>query len=472
MIRFIQKETFFADFSPLIHLKIEALFNSMQIIADLHVHTKYSRATSKDLDLFGLHQAAQVKGIDLIAAGDFTFPDYFKELESSLTESAEHPGLYQLKNNLADSQDKNICPQKAKNVFFILTQEISCIYTKNNIGRRIHILIFAPNLATVKKIGKKLSTIGNLKSDGRPILGLDAKKLAAIVLEIDQNCLIVPAHIWTPWFSLFGSKSGFNSLAECFDDYSQYIYAIETGLSSDPAMNWRLSALDNLSIISCGDAHSGAKIAREAVVFELAKLSYKNIYQAIRNSAQINFSRPPKNYIKKTLEFYPEEGKYHWDGHRLCQFRSSPQESKKRQNICPICRRPLTVGVMARVEKLADRTAKEAGRASKNRPPFISLIPLAEIIAEICQQGVNTKKVKEAYNQIITQAGSELAVLMDLPLENLQKITESEIIVESIKRMRAGQIISDPGYDGVYGKIMLFTDKEKKNFNSKNLSLF
>lgn len=441
----------------------------MQIIADLHVHTKYSRATSPALDLFGLKQAAQIKGLDLIATGDFTYPDYFKELETSLIESAKHPGLYQLKHNLDNGQNQS---PSAKPVFFILSQEISCIYTKNNIGRRIHILILAPSLRAVKKIIAKLSAIGNLKSDGRPILGLDAKELARIVLEIDQNCLIIPAHIWTPWFSLFGSKSGFNSLSECFDDYNQYIYAVETGLSSDPAMNWRLSALDNLSIISSGDAHSGAKVAREAVVFEMADLSYQNIYQAVRNSAQINFNRPPKNYIKETLEFYPAEGKYHWDGHRLCQFRCSPQETKKQQNLCPICRKPLTVGVLSRVEELADRAASQVRQTAKSRPSFKSLIPLIEIIAEVFQQGVNTQKVKQAYSQLIVRADSELAVLLNLSGLELAKITYPEI-AEGVKRMRAGQIISQPGYDGVYGKINLFTDEEKKNFNSgKKLSLF
>lgn len=303
----------------------------MKIITDFHIHSKYARATSPNMNLENLSVWAEKKGIQVISTGDFTHPVWFKELKEKL-EPAEQ-GLYKLKG--AESPTR-----------FILTTELSCIYTKKGKGRRVHLLLFAPSLETVEKINTQLGWIGNLKSDGRPMLGIDAKEVVKITLAASPECLVVPAHIWTPWYSVFGSKSGFDSLEECFDEYTKYIYAIETGLSSDPAMNWRLSALDNITLISNSDAHSPPKIGREANVFNV-EMSYGAISEAIK-------TKDPAKFLY-TIEFFPEEGKYHYDGHRLCKVSLPPEKSKKLNNICPACGKPLTIGVLNRVEELADR---------------------------------------------------------------------------------------------------------------------
>ncbi|MBI2450225.1 MAG: DNA helicase UvrD [Candidatus Nealsonbacteria bacterium] len=413
----------------------------MRFIADFHIHSKYSRATSRDMDLENLDKWAKIKGIKVLGTGDFTHPEWFKSLKEKL-KSAE-AGLFQLKSGNSETR-------------FILTAEISCIYSKNNRVRKIHIIVFAPSFEAVDNINARLGWIGNLKSDGRPILGLDAKELAKIVLGASEDCLVVPAHAWTPWFSVFGSKSGFNSIEECFEDYSKYIYAIETGLSSDPAMNWRLSALDKIALISNSDAHSPSKIGREANVFDLPFLSYDSIITAIK-------TKDPQNFLH-TIEFFPEEGKYHYDGHRSCEIVLSPEESKKYNNICPTCGKPLTIGVMNRVEELADRPAFDKSSAGKpqNAVSFKSLVPLGEIIAESLGVGVASKQVQKEYKNIIKNFGNEFKILLDATRQELESAALPEI-AEGIIRVREGRVSIEPGYDGVYGKVMIFSQSERKD---------
>ncbi len=415
----------------------------MRFIADFHIHSKYSRATSKDMDLEALDKWAKIKGIKVLGTGDFTHPQWLKNLKEKL-EPAE-PGLYKLKKNDQGTR-------------FILTAEISCIYSKNNRVRKIHIIVFSPSFEICEKINTQLGWIGNLKSDGRPILGLDAKELAKIVLNTSQECLVVPAHIWTPWFSMFGSKSGFDSIEECFEDYSKYIYAGETGLSSDPAMNWRISNLDKIALISNSDAHSPRKIGREANVFD-TELSYSAIAEAIK-------SKDPAKFLS-TIEFFPEEGKYHYDGHRNCNIVLSPKESKKYNNICPNCGKPLTLGVLNRVEELADR---EEGAKPEKTTPFKSLIPLEEIIANALGQGVATKGVAREYDNLIKEFKDEFEILLNVPQKNLEQASLAEI-AEGIIRVRQGKVSLEPGYDGVYGKIKIFSKGEQKEI-SKQKTLF
>ena len=342
------------------------------------------------------------------------------------------------------------------NSYFMLTTEISCIYSKNGKTRRIHLVVIAPDIKIVEKINVQLGWIGNLKSDGRPILGLDAKELTKIVLEASSDCMVIPAHIWTPWFSLFGSESGFDNIEECFEELTPNIYAIETGLSSDPPMNWRLSQLDRLSIVSFSDAHSPANLGREATVLELEKLNYQNIIKALKKQGG------EKNKISYTIEFFPEEGKYHWDGHRNCEIRFSPSETKKHKGICPECKKPLIIGVMNRVDKLADRPENFN---PENRPPYKSLVPLKEIIGESLNLGVNTKGVLAEYDNIIKSGENEFNVLINLPIEKIEKITLPKI-AEGIKRVREGKLNIAPGYDGVYGTVKVFLQEEQKSGQS------
>lgn len=422
--------------------------NGVKFIADFHLHSKYSRATSPQMDLENLDKWARIKGIKVLGTGDFTHPDWFKNLKEKL-EPAES-GLFKLRNS--DSQTR-----------FILTSEISCIYSKRGKVRKIHILIFAPSFEIVEKINIHLGWLGNLKADGRPILGLDAKELAKIVLNTSGDCLIVPAHLWTPFFSIFGSRSGFDSIEECFEDYSKYIYAGETGLSSSPDMNWRLSAMDKITLISNSDAHSAQKIGREANVFDGNELNYQSIINAIKYRG----ATPVNLRLIYTIEFFPEEGKYHYDGHRLCGISLSPAESKKYNNICPNCGRPLTIGVLNRVEQLADRPE---GFKPENAIPFKSLVPLAEIIADVLSQGVGTIEVDKEYKNLIKKFGNEFSVLIDVPRQELEAVTLPEI-AEGIVRVREGKVFIEPGYDGVYGKIRIFSRGEQKTV-SRQKTLF
>src|SRR3989344_9023860 len=343
----------------------------MRIIADLHIHSKYSRACSKDLDLEHISQWAKWKGIDIVACADWTHPAWLKELKQKLVE--DRPGLYRLK-------------AEPTSVLFMLNTEVSCIYTQGGKCRRIHLCLFAPDFETINKNIIELEKRKvNLKADGRPIMGLSAIEVVKIVLAANPASLVVPAHVWTPWFSVFGSYSGFDSLNECFGDQTKYIYAIETGLSSDPAMNWRLSALDKIALISNSDAHSPANLGRAANAFDIApdKLSYQEIRRIIKE-------KDKKSFLY-TIEFFPEEGKYHHDGHRDCRINFSPSESKKHKGICPVCKKKLVIGVLNRVDQLADRAEKFK---PKNSIAFRSLVPLPEIIGEILGVGKSSKKVQ------------------------------------------------------------------------------
>ena len=430
----------------------------MKFIADLHIHSKYSRATSKNMNLEELDRWADDKGILVMATGDFTHPEWFKEIKTKL-EPAE-PGLLKLKKEYKKPTIKGTYAETR----FFLSAEISSIYsrlspsTKEKRVYRVHNLVFAPDLETVEKINARLSLVGNLKSDGRPILGLDSEKLAEIIFNINPEAAIVPAHCWTPWFSVFGSMSGFDSLEECFGEYADKIFAVETGLSSDPLMNRRLSKLDNISLISNSDSHSLQKIGREANIFD-AELSYDGIVKAIKNGAP-NQKSNVKNQMSKfvaTIEFFPEEGKYHYDGHRLCGVLFSPEETEKHKGICPRCGKRLTVGVMNRVKKLADRPPQDA--SALNRVPFYSLIPLDEIIAEAFNVGVGAKKVKGEYEKLIKTFGSELKILLETETEKLAAAADSRV-AEGIKAVKEKRVKILPGYDGEYGKIRIFGEKE------------
>ncbi len=379
---------------------------------------------------------AQLKGITVIGTGDFTHPKWLNELKEKLDPAGN--GLFRLQKRLCSDDIPDSC--KA-DVFFLLTAEISCIYSKNGKTRKIHSIIFASDFAEAAKINSALSKIGNLHSDGRPILGLDAKELLKIVLDVSPDAMLVPAHAWTPHFSVFGAVSGFDSLDECFEDLTPHIYAIETGLSSDPAMNRRLSALDRITLISNSDAHSPAKIGREANIFD-TEISYKHIMSALKTK---------KGFIG-TIEFFPEEGKYHYDGHRQCEVSLTPKETIRHNYLCPVCGKKVTVGVMHRVDKLADR---KEGFKPKGSPAFHSIIPLPEIIAETIKVGVNSKAVGNEYQKLLLGLGNEFNILMKVPLNEIRKVAVPRIS-EAISRMRSGDVHIVPGFDGEFGKIKIF----------------
>lgn len=407
----------------------------MKIIADFHLHSKFSRATSHDMDLEHLSSAARRKGLTIVGTGDFTHPEWMMELKKKLVPA--EPGLYRLKNEFGDgSQD---------NVRFVVSGEISNIYNRHGKTRRIHNVVVLPSLEAAIKINNTLSWQGNLSADGRPILGMDSEELLKIVMQIEPQALFIPAHIWTPWFGLFGSMSGFDSLEEAFGENVKYISALETGLSSDLLMNWRLSQLDNYCLVSNSDAHSPEHLAREANVFD-TELNYFALRDAI-------LSQDKKKFLY-TIEFYPEEGKYYYDGHRNCKIRMSPEERKKVNGICPVCHKPLTIGVLSRVDALADR---EPGYFPEQRIPFKSLIPLKEILAQVLGIGVNSKRVEEEYQKLLSNFSTELNILLDVSLTDLEAITTSEIALAIIKA-RQGEVIREPGYDGVYGKIKVKMD--------------
>ncbi|MBQ4616701.1 MAG: UvrD-helicase domain-containing protein [Mailhella sp.] len=415
--------------------------------ADLHIHSRFSRATSKALTIPNLAAWAGAKGIDVLATGDFTHPVWRQELRDGL-ELDENSGLYRLKKPLSRDEFAREIPQLAgmdfKSPQFMLEAEISSIYKKNGKVRKVHSLVYVPDLDSADRLCAKLDAIGNLKSDGRPILGLDVKDLLAMVLEIPRAYMI-PAHIWTPWFALFGSKSGFDSLDECFEDLTPHIFAAETGLSSDPDMNRCWSHLDHLLMVSSSDAHSGENLAREATLFEGAA-SYDGIFDALHK-------KDCGTSYAGTLEFFPEEGKYHLDGHRACGVMLEPAESMELDDICPVCGKPLTVGVLHRVLALADRT--EAPAPGKD---FSSLIPLPEIVGELLHCGPKSKKVQEKYSDLLGKFGSELDILQSVPHIEISRTWPE--LGEALRRMRAGQVIRQGGYDGEYGTIRLFDETE------------
>jgi len=427
----------------------------MKFVADLHIHSKYSRATSKQMNLEDLDSWADDKGILVMATGDFLHGKYLKEIKGKL-EPAES-GLFKLKKEYK----KPTLRVTFSETRFILSVEISSIYSKGGKTRRIHNLVFMPSIESVEKLRNELIKLGcNLDSDGRPIIGLDSEKLAEVVFNVDKNAVIIPAHAWTPWFSIFGSMSGFDSIEECFGKYADKIFAIETGLSSDPVMNWKISGLDKVALISNSDSHSLPKIGREANIFD-TELSYKGIMDAIKSGAPIEREKRKGKSEKfvATIEFFPEEGKYHYDGHSNCKIVFSPKESKKHKNICPVCGKSLIIGVMNRVEKLSDRKVSVKGKGNyhtlENRVPYYNLVQLDEIISEAIGVGSASKKVKKEYENLIKTFGSELKILMDVSIEKI-KSSANEKIAEGVKRVRAGNLKISPGYDGEYGTVEIF----------------
>lgn len=445
----------------------------MQIISDLHTHSKFSRATSKKLDLYEMEYWAQKKGIDLLSTSDWLHPLWFKEIGAQLIETT--PGIYELK----DSQ--NLTDNKVK---FLLSVEISSIFSQGGSVRRVHSLIFAPNLKSANSFYKELLKRGaKLMSDGRPIVGISCVDLLKIALNIDKSFLLIPAHVWTPWFGVFGSKSGFDSLQECFGDMSKYIYGIETGLSSDPVMNWQVKELENRSILSFSDAHSGPKLGRETTVFSLKnnpltrepvnpKFSFNDIASAIKQE------KKSKMEIAFTSEFFPEEGKYHWSGHRTCNIKYSPSEILKKGEICPTCGRPLTIGVENRVLKLSELQIKRSELIkqvnadgltfiydkNKKRKPFISLISLLEILLEL-NDNSPTKAFRQ-YEILTNTFSTEIKILTKEPYEKIKKFG-GEALENAIKKVRERNIFVDPGYDGVFGQVKIFHDKKEKSHENQ-----
>ena len=407
-------------------------------IGDLHIHSKYSMATSRQCNLEYLDLWAVKKGIDILGTGDFTHPAWRQELEEKLEPAEE--GLYVLKKEYRLSEAAGTVRPR-----FVVTGEISSIYKKDGKVRKVHSLLILPGLQTAQALAGRLEQIGNIHSDGRPILGISCRNLLEIMLEVSADGIYVPAHIWTPHFSLFGAFSGFDDIEECFEDLTPHIYALETGLSSDPPMNWRVGALDRFQLISNSDAHSPAKLGREATLFD-TELSYQGLSAAVRNGKG----------MAGTIEFFPEEGKYHYDGHRKCGLCISPQETARYGNKCPVCGKKITVGVLNRVEQLANR---EKGFELPAGKPFQRLVPLPEVIGAAMGLSAAGKKVGEKYENMISTLGPELAILREVPVEDIQKAA-GPLVAEGIRRLRRGQVKRSPGFDGEYGKIRLWDPEE------------
>jgi uncharacterized protein (TIGR00375 family) len=436
----------------------------MQYIADLHLHSKYSRAVSQQMTLPVMHEWGRKKGLDVLATGDWTHPLWFRHIVDTLEEKKE--GLYKIKNQKSKIKDD-------KGPFFLLSTEISCIYSQGGKTRRIHNLILAPSLETVKKINKEMVNRGyNLNSDGRPIVGLSSRNLLEMVLTIDKTALLIPCHVWTPWFALYGSMSGFDSLDECFGDYAKFIFGVETGLSSDPEMNWRIKELANRTILSSSDAHSMPKMGREATVFELEDLTFKNIRRAIIGPSLKPDAGLLPDRIAYTIEFYPEEGKYHYTGHRNCKVIQSPEETKKNGKVCPVCGKDLTVGVMHRVQQLEIHGQEEAEKMDEKgikwiydpsaiHPPFVKLVPLLEIIAESLSCPVTSQKAKDKFDYLCAKMGSEMDILLKASIEDIQK-EAGERIANGVEKVRQGNIVINPGFDGEYGVVKIWNQEDLK----------
>jgi uncharacterized protein (TIGR00375 family) len=430
----------------------------MRYVADLHIHSKFSRATSREMVLDTLAHWAKIKGIQLLATGDFTHPEWLFLLKQKLESTGN--GFFQLKNIVSSENGYlEALPLSTQDISFILSTEISFIYSKNGKVRKIHILLLAPDFESVEKINQKLSGLGNLRSDGRPILGLDAKTFVKIVADNCPRCVVIPSHIWTPWFSLFGANSGFDTIEECFEEMTPFIFALETGLSSDPPMNWKLSSLDKYSLVSNSDAHSPSKIGREANVFD-TEFSYSGLVDAIK-------TKNPDKFLY-TVEFFPEEGKYHYDGHRKCNILFSPRESLQHNNICPVCGKRLTIGVMHRVNELADR---EQGEHSSLRVPYKNLIPLNEIIAQAIEKTSECKSVWDIYFRFIHEFENERNILTELDLGELMRLTPERVGL-GIERMRKGDVKIVPGHDGCFGQISLFSEGAHEEETQGQLKLF
>ncbi|MBD3250016.1 MAG: hypothetical protein GF381_00360 [Candidatus Pacebacteria bacterium] len=399
------------------------------------------------MDLEHLFVWSKRKGIDVVATGDFTHPEWFNELQQKL-EPAE-PGLYKLKAELEEKLNNQLSASlQPGKIRFLLSTEISTIYSKDGRVRKLHQVAIAPSFKSVTKINTQLEKIGNLTADGRPILGLDSQELLKIVLEADSDNLYIPAHIWTPWFAMFGSKSGFDSIEQAFGDLATEVKAVETGLSSDPAMNWRLSGLDGVTLVSNSDAHSPRKLGREANLIQ-AELDYYQIVGAVKSG---------DHRFVGTIEFFPQEGKYHWDGHRKCDLVFSPKQTHQHQGICPRCSKLLVLGVDHRVDQLADRSA-DFKPISHKQVEYI--IPLPEIIAEVeGVKGAQTKTVQTKYRAMLAKLGSELGILREKQPDQIRQAGFAKT-AEAICRMRAGQVQVKPGYDGVYGQVRLFSSRQE-----------
>lgn len=450
----------------------------MELVLDLHLHSRFSRAVSQKMNLFNMSDWAKKKGLNVLTVSDFTHPVWFKEISSQLAQVDD--GLYSLKND----SDKSLSSPR-----FIFTTEVASIYTEKGIVHKIHNLILAPSIEAAEKINSALRARGfNLSSDGRPILGISSRNLLELLLSVDKNISLIPCHIWTPWFSLYGSRSGYDSINDCFGDYAKYIFAVETGLSSDPSMNWRINELGSRSIVSFSDAHSLEKMGREATVLTPRQngnqsFSYNDIVAALKNEEDAKFK------VSYTIEFYPEEGKYHYTGHRNCNVSYSPQDVIKKGKICPVCHRELTVGVLNRVEDLAGVSSDNFTTVTnKNgvtwikdpfakRPPYVSLVPLLEVIAETVGNGVSANSVVSLYDKLISEIGTEHEILLRAEKEKIAKVA-SEKLALAILKVRSRNIYVEPGFDGEYGKVKIWSGgvaeekKKEEKIDNTQMGLF
>jgi DNA helicase II / ATP-dependent DNA helicase PcrA len=413
----------------------------MKFFADLHIHSRFSIATAKTIDFEHLYIWAQLKGITVVGTGDVTHPGWFAEIVEKLVPA--EPGLFKLNDAASRIADARVPLSCRRPVRFLLSSEISNIYKKNGSTRKNHNLVYFPDIYTAASFNKRLAAIGNIASDGRPTLSLDAKHLLEIVLESSDNAFLIPAHIWTPWFSLLGSKSGFDRIEDCFEELTPHIFAVETGLSSDPSMNRRVSALDKMTLVSNSDAHSPDNLAREANILN-TELSFDGIRSAIETG-------DPNRFLG-TIEFHPEEGKYYLDGHRKCNIRFFPSETKAIDAKCPVCGKRLTCGVLHRVETLSDRSK---GTIPEKKQPVIYLVSLKDILSEILKVGANTNTVKNNYDKIITKLGSEISILKELSIDDIHQ-TDIPLLAEAIDRVRQGKMEITPGYDGKFGRVRIF----------------
>ena len=410
----------------------------MKMIGDLHIHSRFSMATSREGTPENLDFWARKKGISLIGTGDFTHPVWREELKERLV--TEGNGLYRLRDEYVKEESRKF---PGKGTHFVVSGEMSSIYKKNGKTRKVHNVILLPSLEAADTMAQRLEKIGNIHSDGRPILGLDSHDLLEMMLDVCPDGILIPAHIWTPHFSVLGAKSGFDSVEECFEELTPYVHALETGLSSDPAMNWRISKLDRYQLVSNSDAHSPSKLGREANLLDI-DCSYEGLYQAIQTGKG----------LEGTVEFFPEEGKYHFDGHRKCGVSLSPVEAERLGGICPVCGKKLTMGVDHRVEQLADR---EEGFVKKDGKKYESLVPLPEVVAACMGYSTASKKVQGCFEQMMQTLGTEFDILRNVPAEDI-KSCAGERIAEGIENVRTGNVKRIPGYDGEYGKIQLFDE--------------
>lgn len=450
-----------------------------EIIAELHLHSKYARAVSPEMIPGNIALWASKKGIGLVGTGDFTHALWLAELEAGLEEAGE--GVYKLREGGGGENQP----------LFMLTTEAACIYSDKGRGRRIHLLIWMPNFGSVRRFNQELGRRGvNLMSDGRPIMGLSVAQVTEIALSIESAAMVIPAHVWTPWFGLYGANGGYDSLEEAFGNFSKYISAVETGLSSDPAMNWGMAELDNRQIVSFGDAHSPAKLGREATVFRIKnakckrqnynsklKIEYKDVYDAMTGNPEGKWE------IGGTIEFYPEEGKYHFTGHRNCKVCYSPEETGKMGTTCPVCGRKLTVGVADRVATLAARDVKVGvnvrgggvreirDEKKTERPGYVMLVPLMEILAESLGVGVASQKVLDVYENLCAKFEGEFEVLLKTPVEEITRLA-GERVAEGVERVRKGEIVIKPGYDGVFGQVRIWGGEVKDESGVRQSSLF